>query len=218
MSAAIGHRPTPSVDEDLQKLYNEVWAGFSDEQSAPSRAPSAQDDLDNIYSVYGTEPDYQPQSSTTPVSPASARSCALLIPTYSIPSLSLSHSRAIYYFCTHSSIICPQHGSNPPVATDSYHPSHLSNLSIRLFYSRNGPLQRNFASRSLQHRLLCFNIKLSRHVQKSNIRQRPEASTSTRATVQPVLGQRFRLFHPIAKLRIHDATTLQPYGSPLTGI
>src|SRR6266550_5143430 len=75
MSAAIGHRPTPSVDEDLQKLYNEVWAGFSDEPGAPSRAPSAQDDLDNIYSVYGTEPDHQP-SSTTPVSPASARSCA----------------------------------------------------------------------------------------------------------------------------------------------
>jgi hypothetical protein len=110
MSAAIGHRPTPSVDEDLQKLYNEVWAGFSEEPSAPSRAPSAQDDLDNIYSVYGTEPDYQPpppQSSTTPVSPVSARSRALLLSVYSIPS------------SLHSLIVAPSTTSTVPTPPSS---------------------------------------------------------------------------------------------------
>ena len=78
MTAAIGHRPSASVDEDLQNLYNEVWAGFADEPGAPPTAPSPQDDLDNIYSVYAAEPEYPPQTaSTTPVSPSSIRSCTL---------------------------------------------------------------------------------------------------------------------------------------------
>lgn len=58
MTAAIG-----PVDEDLQKLYNEVWAEFADD-------PGAHDDLDNIYSVYAAEPDPVPPTvSTIPAAP-----------------------------------------------------------------------------------------------------------------------------------------------------
>ncbi|KAF8887321.1 CNH domain-containing protein [Infundibulicybe gibba] len=46
MTSAAG-RATSPVDQDLQNLYNEVWAGFSEEKS------SAAEDLDTIYNVYG---------------------------------------------------------------------------------------------------------------------------------------------------------------------
>lgn len=44
-------RPKSPVDEDLQQLYNEVWAGFADE--TPAAPPEG--DLDNIYNVYSGE-------------------------------------------------------------------------------------------------------------------------------------------------------------------
>lgn len=45
------HRPASPVDEDLQRLYNEVWAGFAAEEAAQSN----EKDLENIYNVYGSE-------------------------------------------------------------------------------------------------------------------------------------------------------------------
>lgn len=58
-------RPASPVDEDLQKLYNEVWAGFADE---PPAAPSEKD-LENIYNVYGGENDYPASQPAITVSP-----------------------------------------------------------------------------------------------------------------------------------------------------
>ncbi|KAF8638446.1 hypothetical protein AX17_002203 [Amanita inopinata Kibby_2008] len=79
-TTTIGPRPTSPVDEDLQKLYNEVWASFT-EDSTPSR-PS--DDLENIYSVYSGESDHRASAtspSITPVSPTSSRSFTSTHPT-----------------------------------------------------------------------------------------------------------------------------------------
>ncbi|KAF5318404.1 hypothetical protein D9611_013915 [Ephemerocybe angulata] len=44
-------RSNSPVDEDLQRLYNEVWAGFAEESAAQSN----EKDLENIYNVYGAE-------------------------------------------------------------------------------------------------------------------------------------------------------------------
>ncbi|RDB18445.1 Rho1 guanine nucleotide exchange factor 1 [Hypsizygus marmoreus] len=52
-------RPHSPVDEDLQNLYNEVWAGFADE--TPAAHP--EQELDNIYSVYGGDNDHQSRAS-----------------------------------------------------------------------------------------------------------------------------------------------------------
>ncbi|KAK0188474.1 hypothetical protein F5146DRAFT_1202971 [Armillaria mellea] len=49
--------PTP-VDQDLQTLYDEVWAGFAMEE--PSSAVSSERDLDHIYSVYGADSEFSP--------------------------------------------------------------------------------------------------------------------------------------------------------------
>jgi hypothetical protein len=65
-------RPASPVDEDLQKLYNEVWAGFADEPSAAS----SERDLENIYNVYGGENDYPPSQPAVTVSP---QTCADLL-------------------------------------------------------------------------------------------------------------------------------------------
>ncbi|KAF8075167.1 CNH domain-containing protein [Lyophyllum atratum] len=45
------NRPVSPVDEDLQNLYNEVWASFADE--TPAAPPSGH--LEEIYSAYGGE-------------------------------------------------------------------------------------------------------------------------------------------------------------------
>lgn len=58
-------RPASPVDEDLQKLYNEVWAGFADEPPAAS----SERDLENIYNVYGGENDYPASQPAITVSP-----------------------------------------------------------------------------------------------------------------------------------------------------
>ena len=57
-SSSSGPRPRPTtpVEEDLQQLYNEVWAAFSEEP------PSSERDLENIYSGYAEETDPTPPS------------------------------------------------------------------------------------------------------------------------------------------------------------
>lgn len=84
--ALPGTRPRSSVDEDLQKLYNDVLAGFDAE--GPSLALRDGNDLDQIYRVYGDAPSNSsgnvdpavsksPYTSTgyTPTSPSSSHSC-----------------------------------------------------------------------------------------------------------------------------------------------
>ncbi|RXW24807.1 hypothetical protein EST38_g1012 [Candolleomyces aberdarensis] len=58
------HRSASPVDEDLQRLYNEVWAGFSDDNAANS----AEKDLENIYEEYGSE-NTQATPSSAPAHP-----------------------------------------------------------------------------------------------------------------------------------------------------
>lgn len=59
-------RSTSPVDEDLQRLYNEVWAGFAEETAA---SQSNEKDLENIYNVYGSRstpsPGPQPAAPST---------------------------------------------------------------------------------------------------------------------------------------------------------
>ncbi|TFK39742.1 CNH domain-containing protein [Crucibulum laeve] len=71
MHATAHHIPRPSSppDQDLQRLYNEVWAGFAEEGDNPSDTPNpstisttTDNDLEGIYSVYGAD-------SNSPVSP-----------------------------------------------------------------------------------------------------------------------------------------------------
>ncbi|KAF9466176.1 CNH domain-containing protein [Collybia nuda] len=66
-------RPNSPVDEDLQQLYNEVWASFADE--AP--AVSSEGDLDNIYNVYSGENNQpSPNQSFSATSPTGSQSYA----------------------------------------------------------------------------------------------------------------------------------------------
>ncbi|KAF8202439.1 CNH domain-containing protein [Pholiota molesta] len=55
-SSGPGPRPTSPVEEDLQKLYNEVWAQFAQE------APASERDLENIYNGYADDNELSPQS------------------------------------------------------------------------------------------------------------------------------------------------------------
>jgi hypothetical protein len=64
-------RPNSPVDEDLQQLYNEVWAGFADEIPAPP----PEGDLDNIYSVYGENHLTSPTQSYPATSPTGSQNC-----------------------------------------------------------------------------------------------------------------------------------------------
>jgi hypothetical protein len=56
-SSRPGPRPISPVEEDLQKLYNEVWAVFAEEP------PSSERDIENIYSGYTEDADPTPSSS-----------------------------------------------------------------------------------------------------------------------------------------------------------
>ncbi|KAJ7780269.1 CNH domain-containing protein [Mycena maculata] len=101
MSTAImsGLRPISPVDQDLQNLYDEVWAGFA------SETPAADGDMDNISSVYGTDSEPSPTvaspstpygegyyiPSQKPKKPATV-SVRRLPPTPSSPSSSMSIS------------------------------------------------------------------------------------------------------------------------------
>ncbi|KAF8626558.1 hypothetical protein AX15_004807 [Amanita polypyramis BW_CC] len=139
-SAAIAHRQAASVDEDLQKLYNEVWGGFNDGSNATAATPNPQDELDNIYSVYGGENDYQAptpvSASTTPISPSSSRSFTTTHNPSPTLSSSVRNGGAIRRL--------PPTPTNPPIVTtsptsysipdpDPYyeppHPGHYSNDS-----------------------------------------------------------------------------------------
>lgn len=65
-------RPKSPVDEDLQQLYNEVWAGFADE--TPAAPPEG--DLDNIYNVYSGENHLpSPNQSYSAPSPTGSQNC-----------------------------------------------------------------------------------------------------------------------------------------------
>lgn len=51
MTGAVGLRPKSTEDhEELQNLYNQVWAAFTEETSAPIDS-----DLDNIYGGYADD-------------------------------------------------------------------------------------------------------------------------------------------------------------------
>lgn len=63
MSTASAVPPAPE-DKDLQHLYDEVWAGFSEDSSTSEK------DLEKIYSVYGD--DNESNNSPTLNSPISA--------------------------------------------------------------------------------------------------------------------------------------------------
>jgi hypothetical protein len=64
-------RTITPVDQDLQNLYDEVWAGFAQE------SPSTDGDLDNIYSDYSGEGDYPTTPvPNTPITPQSTVPCA----------------------------------------------------------------------------------------------------------------------------------------------
>ena len=52
-----GPRSTSPVEEELQKLYNEVWAGFAEE------TPSSERDIETIYNGYTEDTDPTPPSS-----------------------------------------------------------------------------------------------------------------------------------------------------------
>lgn len=53
---SVASRSPPPGDEDLQHLYNEVWASFADE-AGPDRAQASHNDqaADSLYSPYGSE-------------------------------------------------------------------------------------------------------------------------------------------------------------------
>lgn len=55
-SSGLGPRPISPVEEDLQKLYNEVWAVFAEE------TPPSERDLENIYNGYADDYEPTPQS------------------------------------------------------------------------------------------------------------------------------------------------------------
>ena len=66
-SAGLGLRPQSAEDpEELQKLYNQVWAAFTEESSAANDS-----DLDNIYGGYADDNlnDIAPPSRTPPAPP-----------------------------------------------------------------------------------------------------------------------------------------------------
>jgi RHO1 GDP-GTP exchange protein 1/2 len=48
MSHLRAHSP---VDEELQRLYNDVWSGYAEEKPVRPR----EGDLDDIYNVYGRD-------------------------------------------------------------------------------------------------------------------------------------------------------------------
>jgi hypothetical protein len=51
-------RQSPPDDEDLQHLYNEVWAGFLDEPStaiARTNTNSTAGELESLYGAYGND-------------------------------------------------------------------------------------------------------------------------------------------------------------------
>lgn len=70
--AQAPNSPSPG-DEDLQYLYDEVWAGFADEPPSTER-----DSVDNIYSDYGS--DYP--TSPTLTSPVSANNSVIRMSTW----------------------------------------------------------------------------------------------------------------------------------------
>lgn len=77
-ASAAGHRPNSPVDQDLQNLYNEVWAGFSEE--TPTASAAADRDIDNIYSVYGADSDYSTSPTVSNSTVSNGRSsCTYMI-------------------------------------------------------------------------------------------------------------------------------------------
>ncbi|KAK2462748.1 hypothetical protein APHAL10511_005266 [Amanita phalloides] len=88
MTAAIGHRPSASVDEDLQNLYNEVWAGYSDDTQSQQTVPSPPS------SARSTGPIRRlPPTPTTPLNMATSPT------TYAMPEPEpyYDHSRPAHY-------------------------------------------------------------------------------------------------------------------------
>ena len=71
-AAPMSRQPQPN-EEDLQHLYNEVWAGFIDEpSSAVTQTDTSVGDLDSFYGAYGSDDNPSKLSSRRP----SANPCA----------------------------------------------------------------------------------------------------------------------------------------------
>ncbi|KAJ6607025.1 CNH domain-containing protein [Mycena sp. CBHHK59/15] len=117
MSTAMlsGGRPVSPVDHDLQVLYDEVWAGFSTE------TPTADGEIDNIYSVYGGESEYSPTvSSSTGSSPSTAYGDGFYAPSHKAQRpQQASHARAEIY---------DNGAPSPRPSVDSYGTSGSSDL------------------------------------------------------------------------------------------
>jgi hypothetical protein len=61
-------RQSPPDDDDLQHLYNEVWAGFLDEPSSAvtkSDSASSAGELESFYGAYGADEDPTKQAGRT---------------------------------------------------------------------------------------------------------------------------------------------------------
>ncbi|TRM58728.1 CNH domain-containing protein [Schizophyllum amplum] len=67
MSTAAKGRSRAPLDRDLQRLYDEVWAGFAEEAPAPdpSWSSSIDKDLDNVYNLYAGQGSPDPGSAAT---------------------------------------------------------------------------------------------------------------------------------------------------------
>ena len=65
-SAGMGLRPKSEDPEELQKLYNQVWAAFTEDSSSANDS-----DLDNIYGGYADDNlnDITPPSRISPAPP-----------------------------------------------------------------------------------------------------------------------------------------------------
>ena len=60
-AASMSHRSPPG-EEDLLHLYNEVWAGFSDDPPSTTiqRPSTASTGLESLYGAYGADDDVSP--------------------------------------------------------------------------------------------------------------------------------------------------------------
>lgn len=79
-------RQSPPGEEDLQHLYNEVWAGFLEEEPGQrpqrSNTVSTAGEMESIYGAYGDDDDQSKLSGRVPSIGASI-SCGCLVLVYS---------------------------------------------------------------------------------------------------------------------------------------
>jgi hypothetical protein len=73
-AAATMSRQSPLNEDDLQHLYNEVWAGFVDEPpSANTPDTGTTTELESLYGAYGSDDDPTRLPTRKPTTGACAR-------------------------------------------------------------------------------------------------------------------------------------------------